>query len=197
VTIQCRPVRSRCPLLRQQCARRPGRAARSVTAAVKLGGDHREVTTRTFARDLRLRLWREHLDRDDDNDDVDDLVQPQEAFAAFRRQAEQFAAWHRGGRAGPRPPDGYCRTGVTGAAILQAAGRLRALHGQAGEAGAGPGTLPHAGAGSHTLRHLASHSPYTPKMIRPTAATIRANTPNGWSRSVFSAVSRPPALAAR
>jgi hypothetical protein len=51
-------------------------------------------------------------------------------------------------------------------------------------------------AGSHTLRHLASHSPYMPKMIRPTAATIRANTPNGWSRRVFSAVSRPPALAA-
>jgi hypothetical protein len=36
--------------------------------------------------------------------------------------------------------------------------------------------------------------PYTPKMIRPTAATISANSPNGWTRSVFSAVSRPPAL---
>jgi phosphatidylserine/phosphatidylglycerophosphate/cardiolipin synthase-like enzyme len=46
---------------------------------------------RTFARDLRLRLWREHLDRDED--DVADLLPPQEAFAAFGRQAEQLAAW--------------------------------------------------------------------------------------------------------
>jgi phosphatidylserine/phosphatidylglycerophosphate/cardiolipin synthase-like enzyme len=57
---------------------------------------------RTFARDLRLQLCREHLDRDED--DVDDLLQPQEAFAAFRRQAELLVAWHYGGRSGPRPP---------------------------------------------------------------------------------------------
>jgi len=57
---------------------------------------------RTFARDLRLRLWREHLDRH--ADDVADLLHPQEAFAAFRRQAEQLAAWHDGGGSGSRPP---------------------------------------------------------------------------------------------
>jgi phosphatidylserine/phosphatidylglycerophosphate/cardiolipin synthase-like enzyme len=57
---------------------------------------------RTFARDLRLRLWREHLDRA--AGDVDDLLHPKEAFAAFRRQAELLAAWHDGGRSGPRPP---------------------------------------------------------------------------------------------
>jgi phosphatidylserine/phosphatidylglycerophosphate/cardiolipin synthase-like enzyme len=57
---------------------------------------------RIFARDLRLRLWREHLDRRED--DVADLLQPQEAFAAFRRQADLLRGWHDGGRSGPRPP---------------------------------------------------------------------------------------------
>jgi phosphatidylserine/phosphatidylglycerophosphate/cardiolipin synthase-like enzyme len=57
---------------------------------------------RTFARDLRLRLWREHLDRN--ADDMEDLLDPQEAFRAFRRQAGQLAAWHEGGRSGSRPP---------------------------------------------------------------------------------------------
>ena len=57
---------------------------------------------RAFARDLRLRLWREHLDRD--AGDVADLLAAPEACAAFRRQAEALAAWHRHGRPGPRPP---------------------------------------------------------------------------------------------
>src|SRR5580693_7236318 len=57
---------------------------------------------RVFARDLRLRLSREHLDRDPD--DVADLLAPGDAFAAFRRQAQQLAAWHAGGEAGERPP---------------------------------------------------------------------------------------------
>jgi phosphatidylserine/phosphatidylglycerophosphate/cardiolipin synthase-like enzyme len=57
---------------------------------------------RRFARDLRLRLWREHLDRGEN--DVADLLQPQEAFAAFRRQAQMLAAWHESGQSGPRPP---------------------------------------------------------------------------------------------
>ena len=57
---------------------------------------------RTFARDLRLKLWREHLDRRDEG--TADLLDPQEAFAAFRRQAQDLAAWHEGGRRGPRPP---------------------------------------------------------------------------------------------
>ena len=56
---------------------------------------------RTFARDLRLRLWREHLDRRDG--DVADLLDPAEAFAAFRRQAQALAAWHAGGEQGERP----------------------------------------------------------------------------------------------
>ena len=53
---------------------------------------------RVFARDLRLRLCREHLDRDPD--DVADLLDPRDVFAAFRRQAQQLAAWHDRGGAG-------------------------------------------------------------------------------------------------
>jgi phosphatidylserine/phosphatidylglycerophosphate/cardiolipin synthase-like enzyme len=56
---------------------------------------------RTYARDLRLRLMREHLDRDGDDDG---LLDPASAFAELRRSAEALEAWHRGERAGPRPP---------------------------------------------------------------------------------------------
>lgn len=47
-------------------------------------------------------IWREHLDRRED--DVADLLDPAEAFAAFRRWADLLAAWHEGGRSGSRPP---------------------------------------------------------------------------------------------
>jgi phosphatidylserine/phosphatidylglycerophosphate/cardiolipin synthase-like enzyme len=57
---------------------------------------------RTFARDLRLQLCCEHLDRDPD--DVADLLDPANVCAAFRRQADQLAAWHAGGGIGARPP---------------------------------------------------------------------------------------------
>ncbi len=56
---------------------------------------------RTFARDLRLRLWREHLDRSPE--DMADLLDPEEACAAFRRQAQLLAGWYERGRAGTRP----------------------------------------------------------------------------------------------
>jgi phosphatidylserine/phosphatidylglycerophosphate/cardiolipin synthase-like enzyme len=56
---------------------------------------------RVFARDLRLRLWREHLDRPEG--DVADLLDPEQAFAAFRAQAAALAAWHDGGQQGERP----------------------------------------------------------------------------------------------
>jgi phosphatidylserine/phosphatidylglycerophosphate/cardiolipin synthase-like enzyme len=59
-------------------------------------------SARVFARELRLRLWREHLEREPD--DVVDLLAPGEAFEAFRRQAEQLGAWHDGGEQGVRPP---------------------------------------------------------------------------------------------
>ena len=55
---------------------------------------------RFFARDLRLRLLREHLDRDDDAG----LLDPDEAFDAVRRSAQALDDWHADGRHGPRPP---------------------------------------------------------------------------------------------
>ncbi len=57
---------------------------------------------RVFARDLRLQLAREHLDRADGDDA--DLVDPAGAFAAFAAAAARLETWHEGGRVGPRPP---------------------------------------------------------------------------------------------
>jgi len=57
---------------------------------------------RRFARQLRLDLLREHLDRDDGDDS--DLVDPQAAFHAIRQSAGQLQAWHDAGRRGARPP---------------------------------------------------------------------------------------------
>jgi phosphatidylserine/phosphatidylglycerophosphate/cardiolipin synthase-like enzyme len=55
---------------------------------------------RTYARDLRLQLLREHLGRTDD----DGLVDPLGAFTEMRRSAEALESWYDGGRAGDRPP---------------------------------------------------------------------------------------------
>ncbi len=56
---------------------------------------------RTFARQLRLRLGREHLDRADGDDE--DLLEPSKAFAAFAESAQRLQAWHDSGCRGPRP----------------------------------------------------------------------------------------------
>ncbi|MEV0235630.1 phospholipase D-like domain-containing protein [Nonomuraea sp. NPDC050786] len=58
---------------------------------------------RRFARDLRLELAAEHLDRDP-GDDLADLCDPKSAFEAFAESAARLEAWHRGGCRGPRPP---------------------------------------------------------------------------------------------
>jgi len=55
---------------------------------------------RTYARDLRLQLAREHLDAADDIG----LVDPDEAFATFAASARALQTWHDGGHFGSRPP---------------------------------------------------------------------------------------------
>lgn len=53
-----------------------------------------------FARDLRLRLMREHLDRDDD----DGLADPDAAVQEMVAAAEALEDWYASGCTGPRPP---------------------------------------------------------------------------------------------
>lgn len=57
---------------------------------------------RAYARNLRLQLAREHLDRSDGDDA--DLCEPLSAFHAFARSAAALDEWHAKGRIGPRPP---------------------------------------------------------------------------------------------
>jgi phosphatidylserine/phosphatidylglycerophosphate/cardiolipin synthase-like enzyme len=59
---------------------------------------------RVFARDLRLQLAREHLDRAPDGSEDDDLLDPAAFVAALDDSAAALDAWHDGGRRGPRPP---------------------------------------------------------------------------------------------
>jgi phosphatidylserine/phosphatidylglycerophosphate/cardiolipin synthase-like enzyme len=56
---------------------------------------------RVFARELRLRLWREHLGLGDDDAR---LLDPVAGFEAWRVSAARLQAWHDGGNRGPRPP---------------------------------------------------------------------------------------------
>jgi phosphatidylserine/phosphatidylglycerophosphate/cardiolipin synthase-like enzyme len=56
----------------------------------------------TLARDIRLRLAREHLDRAAGDDA--DLIDPVDAFNAFAESADRLEAWTRAGRGGARPP---------------------------------------------------------------------------------------------
>jgi phosphatidylserine/phosphatidylglycerophosphate/cardiolipin synthase-like enzyme len=59
---------------------------------------------RVFARDLRLELGREHLDRASDGSEDADLVDPDDFVAALEASAAALDAWYDGGRRGPRPP---------------------------------------------------------------------------------------------
>jgi phosphatidylserine/phosphatidylglycerophosphate/cardiolipin synthase-like enzyme len=64
---------------------------------------------RVFARDLRLRLWREHLGREPGDDG--DLLDPVRGFDAWREAAAALDAWHRERAAGTRTarPPGQVR----------------------------------------------------------------------------------------
>jgi phosphatidylserine/phosphatidylglycerophosphate/cardiolipin synthase-like enzyme len=61
-----------------------------------------EGPVRVYARNLRLALNTEHLDRRD-ADDLD-LCDPKTVFDLFRQSAAALDAWHKAGRQGPRPP---------------------------------------------------------------------------------------------
>lgn len=68
------------------------------------------VLDEAFARDLRLALAAEHLDRLDEVVDVGlaaataDVLDPQGMFEAYAAHAARLDAWHAAGRTGPRPP---------------------------------------------------------------------------------------------
>ncbi|KUI37824.1 phospholipase [Mycobacterium sp. IS-1590] len=58
----------------------------------------------SFARDLRLRLLREHLDRAEDGSEDQGLLDPATAVAEIAGCADTLEQWHRSGRTGSRPP---------------------------------------------------------------------------------------------
>jgi phosphatidylserine/phosphatidylglycerophosphate/cardiolipin synthase-like enzyme len=57
-----------------------------------------------FARDLRLRLMREHLDRAADGSEDGGLADPDAVVREIAAAAEALDAWHASGCKGPRPP---------------------------------------------------------------------------------------------
>ena len=59
---------------------------------------------RTFARDLRLTLAREHLDLPTDGSRDDDLLDPERFVETIVAGADALEKWHESGRTGPRPP---------------------------------------------------------------------------------------------
>jgi len=58
---------------------------------------------RSVARNLRLELWREHLDLEP-SDPGDELLDLAKGFRVMQERAEALQAWYDGGRVGPKPP---------------------------------------------------------------------------------------------
>jgi phosphatidylserine/phosphatidylglycerophosphate/cardiolipin synthase-like enzyme len=58
---------------------------------------------RVLARDLRLRLAREHLGRAADGSEDADLLDADSFVAALQASADALDAWYDGGKVGPRP----------------------------------------------------------------------------------------------
>ena len=83
---------------------------------------------RRFARDLRIALMREHLQRE--TDEISDLVDTTTSVAELDAAASALDAWHAAGERGPRP-SGHLRphttTAVTGVRRLWASLLLRLL----------------------------------------------------------------------
>ena len=69
---------------------------------------------RMFARDLRLRLLREHLDRADDGSEDDGLLDPDTAVRAIAVSAGALERWHTTGQPGPGHRGGCGRTDPSG-----------------------------------------------------------------------------------
>jgi phosphatidylserine/phosphatidylglycerophosphate/cardiolipin synthase-like enzyme len=93
---------------------------------------------RRLPRDVRLRLWREHLGQEVADEQ---LLDPVAAFATWYTNASRLDAWHAGGRSGPRPvgrvrrhePEPLARWSTIWARPIQRLavdpdGRPRALH---------------------------------------------------------------------
>jgi phosphatidylserine/phosphatidylglycerophosphate/cardiolipin synthase-like enzyme len=59
---------------------------------------------RVFARELRLRLWREHLGLGREDGDDARLLDPVAGFELWRATAARLQAFYDGGGRGPRPP---------------------------------------------------------------------------------------------
>ncbi|MGZ5380052.1 MAG: phospholipase, partial [Mycobacterium sp.] len=57
-----------------------------------------------FARDVRLRLLREHLDRAADGSEDGALADPATAVGEIIASAQALEDWHQNGCEGPRPP---------------------------------------------------------------------------------------------
>jgi hypothetical protein len=57
-----------------------------------------------FARNVRLRLLREHLDRAEDGSEDAGLADPVTAVHEIVASADTLEAWHESGREGQRPP---------------------------------------------------------------------------------------------